>query len=316
MPNLRQLEILVAIADTRHFRKAATRASTTQPNVSEQLKIMEERLGCQLVERSRSGVFLTPMGDQIVERARRVLTEVSDIKTLAARGNEPLTGLVRLGIPPTVGPYLLPFIAPALHKQFPDLKLYLQEDRPSKLPHLLAEGTLDAIITVLPFKQPRYKNIFRIESLFDEPLHLTVAQDHKLAQTLPPLDPKALFDESVLTLGPGQQLHDTVQKVCEEVGANLLTDFEGTSLDTLREMVIMGMGITFLPGLYVSREIKMDPNLVLLPLEGTTLKRRICLVWRKTSARGTDFEKLTDFIKNHVEADLLTGAVSKLAQEN
>lgn len=312
MPNLRQLEILVAIADTKHFRKAATRASTTQPNVSEQLKGLEERLGCQLVERSRSGVFLTPMGEQVVARARRVLIEVSDIRTLASTGNEPLAGLVRLGLPPTVGPYLLPYIAPALHKKFPALKLYLQEDRPSKLPHLLAEGGLDAIITVLPFKQPRYKNIFRIEPLFDEPLHLTVAQDHKLAQTPPPLDRNALIDENVLTLGPGQQLHDTVQKVCEEIGANLLTDFEGTSLDTLREMVIMGMGITFLPGLYVTREIEKDPNLVLLPLEGSPLKRQIGLVWRKTSARNADFEHLTSFIKHQVEGDLLTGAVFKL----
>ena len=314
MPNLRQLEILVAIAETKHFRRAAERAATTQPNVSEQLKALEERLGCQLVERSRSGVLLTPIGEEVTARARRILTEVNDIRTLASRGNEPMAGLVRLGLPPTIGPYLLPHIAPALRKRFPALKLYLQEAMPSELPRLLSEGALDGIITILPLAPSRSnaaqssnggKQAFAVESLFEEPLCLAVATDDHLARSDRPLPRSALAQEDVLTLGPGHQLHEAVQQLCKDLGARLRGDFEGTSVDTLREMVIMGLGVTFLPGLYVAREIANDPNLTLLPLEGRPLKREIGLVWRKTSARGPDFEELAAFLKSQVQSSAL-----------
>lgn len=305
MPSLRQLEILVAIADTKHFKRAAESVATTQPNVSDQLKALEARLGCRLVERSRSGVLITPLGEEIVARARRVLTEVNDISTLATKGSDPLAGLLRLGLPPTIGPYLLPHIAPVLHENFPQLKLYLREEMPSRLPDLVLDGDLDGAITVLPVQQPKTGVGFKVASLFEEDLHLVVAADHPLALGKALVSRDALAREDVLTLGPGHQLHDAVHRLSDELGAGVRNDFEGTSLDTLREMVIMGLGVTFLPGLYVAREIRTDRHLAVLSLEGAALKRDIGLIWRKTSPRDGDFEILAKFLKSRVQSDHL-----------
>ena len=137
MPNIRQLEYLLAIADTLHFRRAAERCNTTQPTLSEQLKALEQKLGVLLVERNRSRVVMSPVGLQIVEVARRVLVDVAEIRALADSGGRELTGLLRLGLPPTIGPYLLPHVLPALHKAHPDLKLYIRESPPSALPGAL-----------------------------------------------------------------------------------------------------------------------------------------------------------------------------------
>ena len=131
MPNLRQLEYLVAVADTLHFRRAAERTNTTQPTISEQLKALEDRLGTQLVERSRSRVMITPLGAQIVDVARRIQRDVAEIQGLASSGGRELAGLLRLGLPPPIGPYLLPHIMPKLHAAYPDLRLYIKEELPS-----------------------------------------------------------------------------------------------------------------------------------------------------------------------------------------
>ena len=153
MPNLRQLEYLVALAETRHFRRAAERAHTTQPTLSEQLKALEERLGVQLVERSRAKVSLTPLGIQVVEIARRMLADAAEIRALATSGGTELSGVVRLGLPPTIGPYLLPSVIPALRKRFPGLKLYVREELPGSLPKSIEEGAHDLIISLLPIGQ-------------------------------------------------------------------------------------------------------------------------------------------------------------------
>lgn len=301
MPNIRQLEYLVAVADTLHFRRAAERANTTQPNVSEQLKALEERLGVQLVERSRSRVLLTPIGEQVVEIARRMLRDLSEIRMLASTGGRELAGLLRLGLPPTIGPYLLPHVLPELHRAYPDLRLYVREDLPAQLPKALDDGSLDAIITLMPIQAADFDSAH----IFREPLHLTVAHDHPLAEKSVARK-QDLANQDMLALGPGHQLHDLVLDLCSEFGANLRFDFEGTSLDTLREMVVMGMGITFLPGFYVRREIETDPNLRILPIEGRSLHRSVGMVWRRSSTRANDYKKLAEFfritIRNHFAA--------------
>lgn len=292
MPNLRQLEYLVAVADTLHFRRAAERTRTTQPNISEQLKALETRLGVQLVERSRSRVLLTPIGAQIVDVARRVLREMSEIRMLASTGGRELAGLLRLGLPPTIGPYLLPHVLPELHRAYPELKLYVREELPARLPKLLDDGSLDAVVTLLPTVEADFQSTH----LYREPLHLAVAHDHPLAaKDMVTRDDLAGLD--MLALGPGHQLHDLVVNLCTEFGANLRFDFEGTSLDTLREMVIMGLGITFLPGFYVRREIEADPNLHIIPIEGRSIHRSVGLVWRRTSTRAGEYEKLAKFMR-------------------
>jgi LysR family transcriptional regulator, hydrogen peroxide-inducible genes activator len=299
VPNIRQLEYLVALADTLNFRRAAERTNTTQPTLSEQLKALEERLGAQLVERGRTRVMMTPIGQQVVEIARRILRDTNEIRQLAASGGKELSGILRLGLPPTIGPYLLPMVLPALHKSFPDLKLYIREDLPEVLPRALEEGSLDIVITVLPVPEAEFVS----RSLFREPLFLVVGADHPLASK-PEVQRSDLNGQDVLALGRGHQLHNVVVALCEEFGARLRYDYEGTSLDTLREMVVMGLGMTFLPGLYVRREILADPSLKVLELHGRSIYRHIGIAWRKSSALQATYEQLAGFFGKVVEREL------------
>ena len=150
MPNLRQLEYLVAIADTRNFRRAAERTHATQPTLSGQLKTLETRLGVKLVERTRSQVMITPVGNQVVSIARRMLADAEEIRMLSASGGKELSGVLRLGLPPTIGPYLLPLMIPNLKKHYPDLKLYVREELPSELMSALADGRHDLVLSLMP----------------------------------------------------------------------------------------------------------------------------------------------------------------------
>jgi LysR family hydrogen peroxide-inducible transcriptional activator len=298
VPNIRQLEYLVAIADTLNFRRAAERTNTTQPTLSEQLKALEERLGSQLVERGRSKVLLTPIGEQVVVIARRILRDSNEIKQLTASGGKELAGVLRLGLPPTIGPYLLPLVLPSLHKAFPELKLYIREELPQTLPRALEEGSLDLVITPLPVQDADLVS----QSLFREPLYLVVAADHPLA-TRTSVQRSELSGLDVLALGRSHQLHEVVHALCEEFGARLRYDFEGTSLDTLREMVVMGLGMTFLPGLYVRREIMSDPSLKVLELHGRAVYRHIGIVWRKSSALQQSYEQIAGFFAKAMEKE-------------
>ena len=296
MPSIRQLEYLVAVAETLHFRRAAERCNTTQPTLSEQVKALEDRLGAQLVERDRTRVVLTPVGAQIVQIARRVLGDIAELRSVAQTGGRELAGLLRLGLPPTIGPYLLPHVLPGLHADYPDLRLFIREALPSQLPGALEDGSLDIIITMLPLRQEDFASV----QLFREPLMLAVATDHPFAAR-GQIERQDLAGQDVLALGPGHQLHDVVQSLCQEFGARLRHDFAGTSLDTLREMVVMGLGVTFLPGLYVRREIVTDPSLRLVEIKGRLHSRTVGMAWRRTSARQDSYAKLAAFFQNAIE---------------
>ncbi len=299
MPSIRQLEYLVAISETLNFRRAAERTNTTQPTLSEQLKALEDRLGVQLVERGRSRVLLTPIGGQVVEIARRILRDANEIRQLTASGGKELSGVLRLGLPPTLGPYLLKLVLPRLHKAFPDLKLYIREELPETLPRAIEEGSLDVAITLLPVQGAD----FVTRSLFREPLFMVVGADHPLASQKS-VQRADLNGQDVLALSREHQLHDVIVSLCEELGARLRYDFEGTSLDTLREMVMMGLGITFLPGLYVRREIINDPNFKVLDLHGRSIYRHVGMVWRKSSLLQESYGQLAQFFGKTVEGEL------------
>ena len=296
MPSLRQLEYLVALSDARHFRRAAEKAGVSQPTLSAQLGTLEQRLGVQLVERSRSKVILTPVGMEIEKIARRVLTGVQEIRDTAAGQGRELAGMIRLGLPPTIGPYLLPSLLPRLHKSYPDLKLYVREQVPQGLPVSLEEGSHDVVIMPVPVRGAELESV----SLFREPLYLAVPSDHPLAQR-DVVERKDLRDQSILTLESGHQLREQVDAICEEFGADVLSNFEGTSLDTLRQMVGMGMGLSFLPGLYVHASLRNETSVKAMELKGRSIFRTIGMVWRRTSARTTEFEKLADHIRQAVK---------------
>ena len=296
MPNLRQLEYLVALSETRHFRRAAERSNTTQPTVSEQLKALETRLGAQLVERSKSKVLLTPLGEQVVEIARRMLADANEIRALAASGGSELSGVLRLGLPPTIGPYRRPFVIPDLQRVYPGLKLYVREEMPSMLPGALQDGHFDLIMSLLPVKSAELID----EPLFREPLSLAVNNNHRLAAH-GRVRREDLAQVDVLALGKGHQLHDAVLALCDEFGARLRFDYEGTSLDTLREMVAMGLGVTFLPGLYVKTMLARDQAINIVELEGRSIYRTVGLIWRRTSARQESYQSLAKLLRLQIQ---------------
>lgn len=294
MPTLRQLRYLVAVADTLHFRKASALVNVTQPTLSEQLHVLEERLGVQLVERSRSRVVLTPIGREIAKRARKVLADVNDITELAKYGGAPFGGIIRLGTIPSIGAYLLPHILPELQRTYPYLKCYVQERRTRTLVDGLEEGRLDAILAPMPIRGSDLTSA----SLYREPLWLVVPADHPLTHRKA-IERSDLCGETVLTLEPGHRLHDQVRDLCAdlECGARLAHEFEGTSLDTLRLMVGMHMGLAFLPALYVRSEVPKDNAVAARRLRSRPPSRIVGLVWRRQSARAAEFEVLSDFIQ-------------------
>lgn len=287
MPTFRQLEYLVAVAETRHFRRAAGKVHTTQSTLSTQLKALENRLGVQLVERTRTRVVMTSIGNEVVAMARRALREVMDIRDLASAQRQEFTGVIRLGLPPTKASYFLPRVIPDLRRSYPKLKLYVREDLPRSLVDDLKEGVHDIIIVPLPVKGRELESI----PIYREPLYVAVSADHPLAR-MDRIQRSALKGQSVLALGPGHQLHELVIALCQELSAKVLLDYEGTSLDTLREMVGMGLGITFLPGLYVRTTLAAHPNIKVLKLQGRPIHRTIGLVWRKGSVRHSNYQRL------------------------
>ena len=299
MPSLRQLEYLVALADTLNFRRAAERCNTTQPTLSEQIKALEERLGAQLVERSRAGVMMTATGLAVTSIARRIHRDVVEIRSVTAGDDATLKGVLRLGLPSTIGPYLLPQVVPGIHASYPELKLYVREELPQSLPRSLEDGAYDLIITPLPVRGDE----LHVVELFREPLFLTIASDHPLAPQKR-LQRSDLQGQEVLTLGPGHQLHDVVLALCSEFGAQVRLDYEGTSLDMLREMVVTGLGVTFMPGLYVHRELMTDKNVRVIPLQGRSIHRAIGMAWRKTSPRHRHFDVVAMLCRDAVQAAL------------
>jgi LysR family transcriptional regulator, hydrogen peroxide-inducible genes activator len=279
VPTVRQLEYLVAIADVRHFRRAAEQVNTTQPTLSGQLKAMEDRLGIELVERSRSRVVLTPAGVEVVEIARRVLRDVREIRAIGVSHNKKLAGVIRLGLPSSIGPSLVPKLVPDLKREYPDLKFYVREELPGALPNGLAGGMYDIVIGPLPFADGEFETL----ELYNEPLMLVVAADHPLARKTQ-VQPAELKDLGVLTLEAGHPLHALVEQYCARVGANVLKNYAGNSLDTLREMVAMGLGTAFLPGLYVKTNLVKDKSVRVIDIAGRPLVRAVGVAWRKTGS--------------------------------
>lgn len=292
MPTLQQFRYLVAVADSLHFRRAAESVHVTQPTLSAQLRELEGKLGVQLVERSRAGVTLTPVGAQVAERARGVLRDVADIAALARSGADPLAGTVRVGIVGSLGGYFLPLVIPSLHARWPALKFYVREGTAEDLLRRLRDGALDVLFFPVPLDAPG----LHIAPLFHEPLLVVVPANHPLAAS-PVVDRAQLRGETVMTLESGHRLHDTVAALCEETGARLSLDYEGTSLDTLRQMVATGLGLSVLPALYVRSEVAREALVTARPLSDPAPGREIAMIWRRTAAQGQAYGALAGAIR-------------------
>lgn len=290
---LKQLRYLLALGEAKHYRRAAEICGISQPSLSAQIQNVEEALGVHLVERSRSGVSLTPVGREVAARARRILDEVQSLTDFTAGAQRGLVGTIRLGAKPTLGPYLLPHVVARLHRQHPDLNLYVRESAPRELEHELSRGMHDVILAQLPVAGAELVT----ERLFREPLYLALAADHPLANE-DMLKPAQLKGLEILSLTPQFHLHDQINELCKEFGATPLRDYEGTSLDAIRLMVGMGMGAAFLPALYAGSEITPRSEVVVKKISGKTITRSIGLVWRKSAGRATAYKQISNVVRD------------------
>ena len=277
--NLRDLKYLIALADHRHFGRAASASFVSQPTLSTQIRKLEEELGVSLVERAPRRVMLTPIGHDIAQRARKVIAEVEQMGEVARRSQDPEAGTVRLGLFPTLAPYLLPHVLPNLHRRFPRLELLLVEEKTDAILARLRDGRLDAALLALPVHDDQ----LQVEFLFDEPFLLAVPQGHAMARHAS-LDLHDLDDQHLLLLEEGHCLRDQALDVCRMAGADERDGFRATSLETLRQMVASGVGITLLPMLAVQPPVPVSADIALLPFRGDAPHRSIAMVWRRSSA--------------------------------
>lgn len=296
---LRQLQYFVALAEASNFRRAALRLRVSQPTLTNQIAALERTLSVQLFERSHAGTLLTPGGRTLLLNARRVLEELRGLVDGADSLSRGPSGTYRLGVTPTLGPYLLPYVLPALHRKFDSLHFYVREGAPRDLEDALLAGEHDLLLLPLPANA----GDLNVAPLFEEPIRFVVSVGHPLAKE-EEIEPEMLRGEPVLVLGEHHLFHHQIRILCERLDARMLRDFEGTSLDTLRQMVVMGMGSAFLPALYVRSEVHRPDELRVMQIKGMEMSRTHALVWRPSSPGDEIFRKIAEELRSSVQAHL------------
>lgn len=294
--NIRDLEYLVSLAEHRHFRRAADACHVSQPTLSGQIRKLEDELGVMLLERTSRKVLFTQAGLLLVDQARTVLREVKILKEMASQQGETMSGPLHIGLIPTVGPYLLPHIIPMLHKSFPKLEMYLHEAQTQQLLAQLDSGKLDCAIMALVKDSESFIEV----PLFDEPMKLAVYSDHpwRDRELIPMAD---LSGEKLLMLEDGHCLRDQAMGFCFQAGADEDTHFRATSLETLRNMVAAGSGVTLMPGLAVPTERERD-GVCYIDCESPRPQRTIALIYRPGSPLRSRYEQLAEAISAHMYA--------------
>ncbi len=307
---LTELKYIVAVARERHFGRAAEACFVSQPTLSVAIKKLEEELGVQLFERGNVEVAVTPVGEQIVEEAHRVLEQTNTIREIAQHGKNPLAGPLKVGVIYTIGPYLLPHLVRRMIESTPDMPLILQENFTTKLLESLRQGDLDVAILADPFPD----NGLMTQAVYDEPFVVAVPRKHPWARRKS-IPSKELRDQTMLLLGVGHCFRDHVLEVCPEMSRysqssdGIQKTFEGSSLETIRHMVASGVGITVLPRMALP-ESRADSLLEYVPFQPPAPMRRVSLVWRKSYPRAPAIEALRKAI---LSAEL--AGVEKLPQE-
>jgi len=279
--NLRDLKYVVALADHKHFGRAAEASFASQPTLSTQVKKLEEELDVQIFERQPRQILLTAAGEAIVARARLILREVEGIREVARSARDPEAGSIRLGVFPTLGPYLLPHVVPRLHQRFPRLELLLIEEKTEELLAQLERGDLDAVVLALPAGD----DTLTTAELFEEPFLLAIPRERAGEYTAGVVRVSDLRNQQVLLLEEGHCMRAQALSLCELSGATERNGFRATSLETLRQMVAANVGMTLLPQLAVVPPVANNEHLVLLPFADPAPKRSIGLLWRKSDAR-------------------------------
>jgi LysR family transcriptional regulator, hydrogen peroxide-inducible genes activator len=283
-PTLRQLRYFVALAETKHFGEAAARCHVTQPALSMQIKELELALGAPLIERARQGALVTPAGREVARRARAVLRAVQDLTDLARKHADVLSGPLRVGVIPTVGPYLLPSVLPRLHEVFPELQLSLRETQTAVLTRELLAASLDLLILALPLGEPDFEEL----PLFEDVFALALPARHPLRGRAS-VAQSDLDGEHLLLLEEGHCLRDQTLAVGQAAGASAVDDFRASSLATVVQMVANGYGCTILPELAVPVEVGDRQGIHVVPFRQPPPVRTVGLAWRRTSPRRDEF---------------------------
>jgi len=287
---LRQLYYFTQLAAEGNFRRAAERAGVTQPSLSAQIQLMEAHLGHKLVERGAVAI-LTPAGREILARAQTILAEAHGLAEAVQADPDGLSGTIRFGATPTTGPYLMPSVVKRLHRDHPELRLHIREGLPDDLIRDLAIGKHDVALAQLPVPDTG----LYVRRLFREPLMLAMANDDPLARH-DAIDPDLLNGRALLALAPHYRLSHQIQALSDAVGAVVLSDYEGTSLDAIRQMAGMGMGLALLPALYLRSEVREEDDITVRPLSRRMLYRELALVWRASAGRAPAFGRLSEII--------------------
>lgn len=295
-PTHRQLEYLVAVTETGHFGAAARNCNVTQPTLSAQIQLLEDRLKSKLIERTPRGARPTPLGDIVVKLSRDALSILDEIKNVTRDANADLGGSIRLATLPTIGPYYLPLLLPPLHTDYPGLEISFREERPSQLEQALLAGSFDCALT----RRPKAEGPIFFRELIAEPMLLGIPSDHHLAEQ-PVIRPEMLSGERMLNLGADFGMPDTIREFFSSVDVKLCQAYEGTNFDGLSQLVSIGKGISLFPKFYVSSNLHGDSRIVLREIEGANLTRSVGLAWREGSARGQQYEELSEQFKKTLE---------------
>ena len=301
LPSLQQLRFLVALSQELHFGRAAEACHVTQSTLSNGIRELETILGVSLAERSKRSVLLTPVGEEIAQRARRLLADATELVDAARRSSGTLRGELRLGAIPTVGPFLVPKVMPRIRESYPELRVYFREELTESLMAGLKAGRLDAIIIALPFAVEGVEMV----DLFEDDYQLATPLDHRLANR-DTVTGDDLSGEKLLLLEKGHCLQRHALSAFPQAHATADDSFAATGLVTLASMVAEGLGITLLPQLAIDAGVARGTRLSLAPLVGAC-PRRIVLAWRETSARAEEFRQLAATLCD-ARADLVTRA--------
>jgi LysR family transcriptional regulator, hydrogen peroxide-inducible genes activator len=308
LPTIKQLQYLVALRRFGHFGKAADACFVTQSTLSAGLRELETLLGLTLVERTRRVVRFTPLGEKIADKAVRVLRETEELAEMARAQGRPLHGELRMGVIPTIAPFLLPTMLPRLRDQWPELKLFLREETSSAACEALHRGQLDCVLLALPFACGDVDTAL----LFEDPLY--VAYPNGEAPRSATVDASEIDERRLLLLEDGHCLKDHALSACNRPELRAHAEMMGTSLHTLVQMVDNGLGVTFVPGMAIEAGILTGTGVDARPLRSDNPYRRIALIWRRSSPREDEFQMLAATLRRIVGELVPELAAAKLAQ--
>lgn len=298
-PTIKQLTYLKSVIDHKSFRQAAMRLGVSQPTITAQIMALEQTLGLTLLERSRTGTLPTAAARSLLDPIVKIQEQVAAIRDVARYSIDSGLGIHRLGVPPTLGPYLMPDVMSQIHKKYPSLRLFVREDTPRNLEVRLLNGEFDLILTTLPMEVTDLS----VLPLFGEPFQLCAAPDHHLASR-DRVDPSDIKNEYLLTIEERHRLFEQVQALALRYDATIMRDYEGTSLDTVRQMIATGIGIGFLPALYVRSEIEPREDVKVLQMSEQPFDRQVVLAWRPGSHQKQLYREVGNLIKSIAQQQL------------